>query len=195
MTETRHPDRRNLGTKPTLTWVEGDALVQSDDAGTILHRFSFDAIADVRLAVEMAGQTSQVVCRVRNHDKQEIVFGSMTFKGPGVFEGRYETFSALLRELHVALLPHRDRIRFLEGQSMAFMITMFALGALILAMGIFFFIVLFLQQENPMGLGMIAVIAGGVWLVRLFWPRGPKAYDPETYARTPEAVTPPAADQ
>lgn len=181
MSSVRHPDRRNLGTKPTFTWLEQGALVQTLEDGSPVHHFALEDIRHVRLAAEMAGQTSQVVLRVTNSAGDEMVFGSMTFVSPGVFRGEYETFRALLTGLHEALLPHREAVEFVEGQSMAFMITMFILGSLIAVMGAVFFVVLFLLQENAYGLFLIPVTLMGGGLMRMFWPRGPQAYDPEKY--------------
>lgn len=181
MSSVRHPDRRNLGTKPTLTWLEESALVQTLEDGSPVHHFALEDVRRVRLAAEMAGQTSQVVLRVTNAAGDELVFGSMTFVSPGVFRGEYETFRVLLTDLHEALLPHREQVEFLEGQSMAFMIAMFVLGGLITAMGVAFFIILFLLQENAYGLFLIPVTLMGGGLMRMFWPRGPQEYDPETY--------------
>ena len=191
MTPTRHNDRRNLGTRPTVTGLDGDMLVQTLDDGTEAHRFALADIRQVRMAVEMAGQTSQVVVRVTDQAGRELVFGSMTFISPGVFRGEYESFRALLTELHLALLPHREQVRFLEGQSMAFMITMFLLGGLIAAMGAVFFVVLFLLQENAYGLFLIPVALMGGGIMRMFWPKGPQPYDPETYA-FPDGASPEA---
>ena len=181
MSSVRHPDRRNLGTRPTLTWLEENALVQTLEDGTPVHSFALADIRQVRLAAEMAGQTSQVVLRITNSAGEEMVFGSMTFVSAGVFRGEYETFRALLTGLHEALLPHREQVEFVEGQSMAFMITMFILGALIAVMGVVFFVVLFLLQENAYGLFLVPVTLMGGGLMRMFWPRGPQAYTPEKY--------------
>ena len=181
MSSVRHPDRRNLGTKPTVTWLEENALVQTLEDGTPVHSFALADIRRVRLAAEMAGQTSQVVLRITNAAGEEMVFGSMSFVSAGVFRGEYETFRALLTGLHEALLPHRDQVEFVEGQSLAFMITMFVLGGLIAVMGAIFFVVLFLMQENAYGLFLIPVALMGAGLMRMFWPRGPQPYDPEKY--------------
>ncbi len=181
MSSVRHPDRRNLGTKPTFTWLEEGALVQTLEDGSPVHHFALEDICHVRLAAEMAGQTSQVVLRVTNSAGDEMVFGSMTFVSPGVFRGEYETFRALLTGLHEALLPYREQVEFVEGQSMAFMITMFVLGGLITLMGAVFFVVLFLMQENAYGLFLIPVTLMGGGLMRMLWPRGPQPYDPEKY--------------
>lgn len=181
MSSVRHPDRRNLGTKPTVTWLQENALVQTLEDGTPVHSFALADIRRVRLAAEMAGQTSQVVLRITNAAGEEMVFGSMSFVSAGVFRGEYETFRALLTGLHEALLPHRDQVEFVEGQSMAFMITMFVLGGLIAVMGAVFFVVLFLMQENAYGLFLIPVALMGAGLMRMFWPRGPQTYDPEKY--------------
>lgn len=181
MSSVRHSDRRNLGTQPTFTWLDQDALVQELEDGTPVHQFALDRIRKVRMAAEMAGQTSQVVLRVTNDAGDELAFGSMTFVSPGVFRGEYESFRALLTGLHKALLPHRDQIEFVEGQSMAFMIAMFILGGLITVLGGIFFVVLFLLQENAYGLFLIPVALMGGGLMRMFWPRGPQGYDPEKY--------------
>lgn len=183
-----HADRRNLGTPETRTRVSDTAIVQTTIDGEPYREMAFAQVREVRLAVEMAAQASQVVCRVKDASGQELAFGSMRFKAPGVFESEIETFQPLLQGLHGALLPFRDQIRFLEGQSMAFMIIMFGLGIALAVIGVVFFIVLAVLQENPAGFFLIAAMAAGIWMMRLFWPRGPKTYDPGRFARPDEAA-------
>ncbi len=184
-----HKDRRHLGTPVLTTGLEAGAIVQTLEDGTIYKRLPLSDVREVRLTVEMAARASQVVCRVKDDQGLEIVFGSMAFISPGVFESRIESFQPLLRALHAALLPYSTQIRFLEGQSKAFMLTMFILGGAIAALGAFFFVVLFLLQERPAGLFLIAVFAAGIWLMQLFRPRAEKCYDPAAYATSPEEVS------
>lgn len=178
-----HQDRRHLGTAELVTELADERLMQRQSDGDVYRDFPLETIREVRLTVEMAAQANQVVCRVKDEAGSEIVFGSMAFKSPGVFESRIETFQPLLRALHLALLPHADKIRFIEGQSQAFMIAMLLLGVALTGIGAFFFVILLLIQENLAGLFMIAPFAAGLWVMQLFWPRGVKFYDPIAFAK------------
>lgn len=178
-----HIDRRHLGTPRTETFLDGESLVQRlAEDGSELHRIALSDIRRVRLAVEMAAQARQVVCRVTGSDGREIVFGSMRFVSPGVFEDIVETFQPLLRELHTRLMARRAEIEFLEGQSVAFMWAMFLLSGAIGLLAGFFLIVLFFVQEKPMGLFLAPIAGIGFWLAGLFRPRKPGTYDPAKYA-------------
>ncbi|WP_300527631.1 hypothetical protein [Maricaulis sp.] len=178
-----HIDRRHLGTPRTETFLDGESLVQRQaEDGSELHRIALGEVRRVRLAVEMAAQARQVVCRVTGPDGREIAFGSMRFVSPGVFEDVVESFQPLLRALHTGLMPHRERIEFLEGQSVAFMWAMFLLSGSIALLAAIFLIVLFFIQEQPMGLFLAPIAGIGIWLAGLFRPRKPALYDPAKYA-------------
>lgn len=178
-----HLDRRHLGTPRTETFLEGESLVQRQaEDGRELHRIALDEVCRVRLAVEMAAQARQVVCRVSAADGREIAFGSMRFVSPSVFEDVVESFQPLLRELHTTLLTRRDEIEFLEGQSVAFMWAMFLLSGTIGVLAGAFLILVFFIQEQPMGLFLAPIAGIGIWLASLFRPRKPASYDPGKYA-------------
>ena len=62
-------------------------------------------------------------------------------------------------------------------------------------MGAGLFTKLFLIDENAIGLALIPAIALGVWLMRLFWPRAARTYDPTTYTvETPTENPDPAGE-
>ncbi|WP_291843825.1 hypothetical protein [Maricaulis sp.] len=174
-------DRRNAGTplrrftldSHAIHWRGGDA--DTDDS------LPLDQVRQVRLAVEMAGQDSQVVCRLTDAQGREIAFGSMRWAGIGQWEANARDFRAFLHALHVGLARQPGPIRYVEGSSMAFLIIMTSLGAVLALIGAGFFAKLFLIDENAIGLVLIPAIALGVWLMRLFWPRAAKRYDPATY--------------
>jgi hypothetical protein len=191
MTTPSHLDRRNARSEPLEFTLTEDTLVWRTQDGRWGGEMRFDRVQQVRLAVEIAGRASQVVCRVTDIDGREAVFGSMRWAGPGHWEPAADTFQVLLRGLHASLLPRAALIRFVEGQSLAFTTTMFGLGLILAVAGAAFFVILFLVQENPLGLVLIAAIAAGGWLMRLFRPRGPRVYDPRTYAAAGLSETPP----
>lgn len=195
MSASEHRDRRNAATPARIFSLSEAALVwRGEGENAPGGQVELTDIAQVRLSVEMAGQQSQVVCRVTDTQGDETVFGSMRWAGVGHWEPAADTFSALLRDLHLALLPYRDGIRFIEGSSMVFLFVMFGLGLALTGISLFFFALLFLVREQASGLFLIAGVVAGVWLTRLFWPRGPKPYDPETYARPATPREPEPAD-
>ena len=182
MTTTEHRDRRNTASPVRVYSLSGDTLVWTDANGSRIGEMAAADIRQVRLGFEMAGRDSQIVCRVTDADGREVVFGSMRWSGVGQWEMAADTFRDLLGELHAALLPHRDTIRFIEGSSMGFMIAMFVLGLALTAVSLFFFVLLVLIREQRSGLFLIGGILAGGWLSRVFWPRGPKPYEPEKFA-------------
>ena len=193
----QHQDRRSATSGLRKTGLGPDALIQRDEDGAVLVSMSFAGIRTVRLNVEMAGPSSQVVCHVTDEDGREMVFGSMSWVRPGAWELQADTFRSLLIALHRALTPWRDSIRFVEGPKAGFMLAMFALGGVTGAVCLAGFAWLFLWQENAAGLFLLAGVFAGGWLMRLFWPRAPKPYDPDRYAlatplTAPEAPQPEA---
>tara|TARA_R110000868_G_scaffold45045_3_gene149886 strand:- start:32422 stop:33051 length:630 start_codon:yes stop_codon:yes gene_type:complete len=177
-----HNDRRNAASGMRTTRLSALAIEQSSEAGGEALRIAFEDVRKVRLSVEMAGPSSQVVCRVRDADGRELVFGSMSWVRPGAWELQAETFRALLIALHRALIPHRDRIAFLEGSTLGILVTLFSLGAAMVSITLIVFAYLFFWQENPVGLFFLPGTAAGIWMMRLFWPRKPRYYDPDRYA-------------
>lgn len=189
MTTTEHRDRRNAASPVRIYRLCDDRLVWTDETGSEVGAMPLPDIRQVRLAFEMAGRENQIVCRVTDMNGQEIVFGSMRWSGVGQWEMAADTFRDLLGALHAALLPYRESVRFIEGSSMAFMIAMFVLGLALTAVSLFFFVLLVLVREERSGLFLIGGILAGGWLSRVFWPRGPKPYDPETYAHRQTSVS------
>ena len=177
-----HLDRRNAASAERAYSVEDDALViREGDA--VKRRIALAEIVEVRLLVEMAGTGSQIVCRIRDGQDEAAVFGSASWAGPGDWTMNALTFRDLLKTLHQALEPRWAEIRFREGQSLGFTLIMFALGAILAAMGLFFFVYLAIIEENMAGWAGLGAAALGGYLALLFQPRRPKAYDPAVYAR------------
>lgn len=187
MATIEHRDRRNAASPVRIYSLSGEALVWAEETGMETGEMPFADIRQVRLGFEMAGRDSQIVCRVTDKDGREAVFGSMRWSGVGQWEMAADTFRDLLGALHAALLPRRDEIRFIEGSSMTFMIAMFGLGLAMTAVSLFFFVLLVLIREQRSGLFLIGGILAGGWLCRVFWPRGPKPYDPQKFAATDDA--------
>tara|TARA_R110000868_G_scaffold46352_3_gene153157 strand:- start:12698 stop:13318 length:621 start_codon:yes stop_codon:yes gene_type:complete len=179
---TVHEERRNAASGLRTTQLTADALLQQDDRGNPALSMPYADIREIRLNVEMAGPSSQVVCRVSDEAGREMVFASMSWVRPGAWELKAETFRTLLIELHQALGPWRSSIRFIEGPKLGFMIAMFAIGAVTASICVAGFAWLFFGQENAAGLFFLPGVMAGGWLMRLFWPRPPKPYDPDRYA-------------
>jgi len=186
MAPTTLSDRRNAGTPLRHFTLDSQQLGWRDDndrAGTSL---PLAEVRQVRLAVEMAGQNSQVVCRVTDAQGREVAFGSMRWAGIGQWEANAQNFREFLRALHVGLAEQPGPIRYIEGSSMMFLAIMTGLGSALALASAAFFARLFLIDENAIGLVLIPAIALGIWLMRLFWPRTAKRYDPATYTSAPE---------
>lgn len=179
---TEHEDRRNAASGLRTTQLTADSLVQWSTRDSTGLSMPYADIREVRLNVEMAGPSSQVVCRVGDCDGREIVFSSMSWVRPGAYELKADTFRALLIELHRALAPRRSDIRFIEGPKLGFMISIFSIGIMTASVCLAGFAWLFFRQENAAGLFFLPGVIAGGWLMRLFWPRAPKPYDPDRYA-------------
>ena len=96
-------DRRNAGTPLRNFSVDSQAITWRDGEDGPQHSLALADVRQVRLAVEMAGQNSQVVCRVSASDGREIAFGSMRWAGIGQWEANARDFRDFLRALHVGL--------------------------------------------------------------------------------------------
>jgi hypothetical protein len=195
MSVTELRDRRNAGTPARIFSIESDALVWRGIGDGGEGRMALASVRQVRLAIAMAGQSSQVVCRVTDDAGHEAVFGSMRWAGVGQWEANARDFRDLLRALHLGLREQPGPVRYLEGSTTSFLAIMTGLGALLALVGAGAFTKLFLIDENAIGLALIPAIALGVWLMRLFWPRAAKTYDPTTYTvETPTENPDPAGE-
>ncbi|MEN0652913.1 MULTISPECIES: hypothetical protein [Hyphobacterium] len=179
-----HADRRNA-TSAEKIWSIEDGVLTAQEGERVVHRVPLDRVTQVRLALEMAGKEVQVVCRVSVPGEGEAVFGSQSWAGVGQWNNRAQSFRALLGELHTALMPRRDEIRFLEGQSLAFRWIMTAFGAVMAVIGAAIAVFLLAFEENTAGFFAVAPAVTGGWIAWLFRPRAPKPYDPATYAKVP----------
>lgn len=177
-----HADRRNA-TSAEKIWSIEDGVLTALEGDRVVCRVPLDRVEQVRLALEMAGKEVQVVCRVSVPGESEAVFGSQSWAGVGQWNNRAQSFRALLGELHTALLPRRDEIRFLEGQSLAFRWIMTAFGALMALIGTAIAVFLLAFEENTAGFFAVAPAVTGGWIAWLFRPRPPKPYDPAAYAK------------
>lgn len=144
---------------------------------TLERRIALDDVSQVRLAVEMAGSTTQVVCRVTG-PAGEIVFGSRQSQN-GAFADNAAEFTPVLVALHRALEPRYGDVSFVEGQSLSFRLILSGLGlvmALIAAAIIGYFL---LVEESAMlaFAGFPFLLIGG-YLAWVFKPAGPVKYDP-----------------
>lgn len=170
-------DRRNpLAAEQTLTLHE-DRL-ESWANNSLTRRISLDAVSQVRLAVEMAGQQSQVVCRVTG-PSGEIVFGSRRANN-GAFDDNVVEFQTLMVALHTALRPRFDQIGFVEGQSVRFKLIMAGMGIILAGVALAFMSWMSAVEGSAMltVAGLPFLVIGG-YLAWVFRPTAPLAYDPE----------------
>ncbi len=170
-------DRRNPFSAVQTVRLFDDRL-EAWAGETLARRIALDRITQVRLAVEMAGQSQQVVCRVTGPDG-EIVFGSRRAEG-GAFADNVEAFQALMVALHAALRPRFDSVEFLEGQSLAFRLTMALLGSAMAGMAAVFMVWFAWVEESALlaFAGFPFLLIGGS-LAWVFRPARPLVYDPE----------------
>ena len=173
-------DKRNA-TAPELVWSVEDSVLTARKDNQIVRQVPAGDVRQVRLSLEMAGKEVQVVCRVLTDDG-EAVFGSQSWAGVGSWNNRAASFRALLGEWHSVLLPRRDQIVFVEGQSLGFRWVMTVFGGVMALGGTAVALWFLVVQENPAGLFAVAPAVTGGWMAWLFRPKPPKPYDPETYA-------------
>lgn len=170
-------DRRNPFS-PLISIRLYEDRLEAWDGETLSRRISLDQITQVRLAVEIAGQVNQVVCRVTGPDG-EIVFGSRRAEG-GAFTDNVIEFQTLMVALHAALRPRFETVRFVEGQSLTFRLIMAFAGAMMAGLAVFFIAWFALVRESALLAlaGAPFLIIGGA-LVWVFRPARPLDYDPE----------------
>jgi hypothetical protein len=169
-------DRRTLLSPKKHLVLFGDRL-ECHAGQRLERRIALDQIQQVRLAVEMAGSQTQVVCRVTG-PSGEIVFGSRAASG-SAFEDNALDFQGLLVALHRALAPRYADIAFVEGQSLGFRLIMCALG---LVMGIMAAMVsayiLVVRDSVMLAFAGFPFLVIGGYLAWVFRPAGPAPYDP-----------------
>lgn len=185
-------DKRNATSAEQILALEDGRITVSEN-GHLKRAIRYEDVTRVRLGVEMAGRESQVVCRVEGQDGTRIIFGSRTWKGVGTWANQADTFRDFNTALHQTLIPHQQRIEFIEGQPLWFGYVMSAMGLLIAAMG-FGFAVYLALDENPVWLGGIPGGILGLYIAWMFRPRAPQPYDPSLYT-TDRSSPAPAADQ
>lgn len=173
MTDRRNPvqpERQVILYGDRLEWAEGERLER---------RIALEAVASVRLSVELAGQQSQVVCRVGG-PSGEIVFGSRRAVSPGVWTDNALEFQTLLVRLHEALKPRFDTVRFTEGQTLGFRLLMGGIGVVMTSMAVSYMVWMMLKEASAMMAlaGLPFAVIGG-YLAFVFRPGRPVPYDPE----------------
>lgn len=174
-------DRRNAATPLRRYRLDSQALRWRDSEDGAEDNLPLASVRQIRLAVEMAGQDSQIVCRITDAGGREVALGSKRWAGVGQWEANAREFRDFLRYLHLFLADLPGPVRYIEGSSLKFLLVMTSIGAVIAAVGAGFFAKLFLIDENAIGLLLIPAIAMGGWMMRLFWPRAAKHYDPAVY--------------
>ncbi len=170
-------DRRNPLTPVRRIMVFEDRL-EAWTGETLERRIALDAVSQVRLAVEMAGSLTQVVCRVAG-PSGEIVFGSRKAENGGFADNAAE-FKAVLVDVHKALTPFQGQVRFVEGQSLGFRLILSGLGlvmALMAAAIIGFFLIV--EESAMLAFAGFPFLVIGGYLAWVFRPAGPAPYDPD----------------
>ncbi len=173
----RMTDQRNpLSAVQQLILHDDRMECWADD--TLKKRIPLNDVTQVRLAVEMAGQDKQVVCRVTG-PSGEIVFGSRRASN-GAFADNVAEFQALMVALHTALKPRFGEVAFVEGQSLGFRLIMAGLGLVMAAAAIAFTAWFLAVEENAMialaGLPFLLIGGSLAWVFR---PMRPFPYDPD----------------
>ena len=180
MDETRElaamTDRRNPFA-PIQTLRLYEDRIEAWAGQTLSRRIPLNRITQVRLAVEIAGQINQVVCRVTGPGG-EIVFGSRRSEG-GAYTDNVVEFQALMVALHTALRPRFDTVRFLEGQSLAFRVVMALFGSVMAGLALFFIVWFAMQDSALLALAGFPFLVIGGALAWVFRPARPLVYDPE----------------
>ena len=170
-------DRRNPFSAVQIIRLFDDRL-EAWAGDALSRRIRLDQVTQVRLAVEIAGQSQQVVCRVTGPNG-EIVFGSRRAEARA-FADNVEEFQSLMVALHRALRPRFEAVRFLEGQSLAFRLIMALLGSVMAGLAIVFMGWFALVEESALlaFAGFPFLLIGGS-LAWVFRPMRPLVYDPE----------------
>lgn len=171
-------DRRNP-LRPDQAICVFDDRIEASEGDTLTRRIALDQVRQVRLSIEMAGQQTQVVCRVAG-PSGEIVFGSRRATAPGHWADNALAFRAVLVAVHEALRPRFDAVRFVEGQSLGFRLFMSGLGAAMAVLALGFAGFMLVDGQSPMLTlaGFPFAVIGG-YLAWVFRPGRPVPYDPE----------------
>jgi len=178
-----HPNRDVRLFADRIEWLE---------RGKLVRRIALDQVRQVRLSVEIAGQQTQVVCRVQG-PSGEIVFGSRRTVSPGVWEDNALAFQNILVGLHQSLRFRFDAVRFVEGQSLGFKLITSGLGVTMATLALGFSGFMMMVQENAvLTFASLPFAVIGGYLAWMFRPGRPVLYDPEgliaRFARRPEGV-------
>ncbi|MCP2671862.1 hypothetical protein NHF40_13065 [Maricaulaceae bacterium EIL42A08] len=173
----RMSDRRNPLSPEQALVLHPDRLECWTD-NSLTRRIDLGAVTQVRLAVEMAGQDKQVVCRVTG-PQGEIVFGSRR-ANKGAFDDNVVEFQALMVALHTALKPRFEEVAFVEGQSLGFRLIMAGLGVIMAAAALFVIGWFAIVEESALlaFAGFPFLLIGGS-LAWVFRPMRPLPYDPD----------------
>jgi len=181
MTETvlqQMTDRRNPMRPARTVAVYSDRLEWLEE-GVLIRRIALDQVRQVRLSVEVAGQQTQVVCRVMG-PSGEIVFGSRRVVSPSVWEDNALAFQSVLVAVHESLRDRFDTVRFVEGQSLGFKLVMTAIGVVMsLAALVFSGFMMLIEDSAMLALAGLPFVVIGGYLAWVFRPGRPVPYDPD----------------
>lgn len=174
----RLSDRRGAHGPAREIVLTGDRL-EVIEQGRIAHRLGLSNVRSIRLSVDMAGRDTQVVARVRGK-ATEIVFGSRSYVAPGRWANNAVEFRRMLLEIHRALTPRRQEIRFVEGHTLGLRVAIFTLGnAMALAGFLFGWYMSEVRQSGMLALAALPFVIIGGYLAWVFRPGVPVPYNPD----------------
>ena len=169
-------DRRSLWRKTAQITLEDDRL-EAWRAERLVQRILLDDVRRVRLTVEPAGQSTQIVCRVSD-TRGEIAFSSKRLTQTNQYDDQVEGFKPMLVALHERLADREDGVEFLEGPSFGLLLMLSLIGGAMAVGALGFMTYMFLVRESAMlgftGLPFFVIGAALAWV---FKPRVPEKYD------------------
>lgn len=171
-------DRRSSLGKPARITLYEDRIEQVEN-GRLVHRIALDHIKQVRLSIEMAGQDTQIVCRISSSSNQ-ITVGSRSYISPGVWDNNAINYRTFVLLLHQLLRKCEQDVRYLEGQSLGFRLILSTLGGIIAGLAIIFAWHMITERDRPMlALAALPGLVIGGYLAWVFRPAVPLPYDPD----------------
>ena len=114
-----------------------DDRIEARRGGALVRRIGFDQIKRVRLTVEPAGQSTQIVCSVEGASGR-IAFSSKRLTATKSYDDQVMAFKPMLVALHECLAEAEGGIEFLEGPSLALLLGLSGLGAVMALSGLAF---------------------------------------------------------
>ena len=171
-------DRRQLG-HPLRDIHLFEDRIEAWSESKLSARLSLDAIKEVRMAVEMAGQDRQIICDIQTATGQ-LTLGSLYPNGIRTWHNNAVDFRAFLLALHQALADQPQDIAYVEGQSLRLRLILTGTGLALAGLGLGFAAWVFAQHGwHWLSLIPLPFVTLGGMLAWSFRPNRPKPYDPK----------------